>query len=227
MPRAVPTDGSAKKAKPGQAGWGYTACLLDGTPAEVLDAAASTTSASPPLYEESGRVVTNEKAPEFLGASKGTNNTGELSAVHHALTRANAVLPHGTQTTVLVLADSMLAICTTTGAWAARSNRTLVNKNKRALARLRGKGIDVRFRHIRAHEGHRMNERADALAKQGGQGLRQRESTPIKCEHVSSSSAVSDVRKSVQITSHTCPRPHTPIAETTLNVHTLSLGSLS
>ena len=69
----------------------------------------------------------------------------------------------------------MLAICTTTGAWAARSNRTLVNKNKRALARLRSKGIDVRFRHIRAHEGHRMNERADALAKQGGQGLRQRD----------------------------------------------------
>ena len=50
-----------------------------------------------------------------------------------------------------------------------------MNKNKRALARLRGKGVDVRFRHIRAHEGHRMNERADALAKQGGQGLRQRE----------------------------------------------------
>ena len=132
-------------------------------------------SAAQALYEESGRVVTNDKAPEFLGAAKGTNNTGELSAVYHALTRANEVLPHGTQTTVLVLADSMLAICTTTGAWAARSNRTLVNKNKRALARLRGKGIDVRFRHIRAHEGHRMNERADALAKQGGQGLRQRE----------------------------------------------------
>ena len=54
------------------------------------------------------------------------------------------MLPHGTQTTVLVLADSQLAICTTTGAWAARS--TLVNKNKRALARLRGKGVDVRFR---------------------------------------------------------------------------------
>ena len=85
------------------------------------------------------------------------------------------MLPHGTQTKVLVLADSQLAICTTTGAWAARSNRTLVNKNKRALARLRGKGVDVRFRHIRAHDGHRMNERADALAKQGGQGLRQRE----------------------------------------------------
>ena len=64
------TDGSAKKAKPGQAGWGYTACLLDGTPAEVLDAAASTTSAAQPLYEESGRVVTNDKAPEFLGAAK-------------------------------------------------------------------------------------------------------------------------------------------------------------
>ena len=114
------TDGSAKREKPGQAGWGYTACLLSGTPAEVLDAAASTTSATQALYEESGRVVTNDKAPEFLGAAKGTNSTGELSAVYHALTRANEV-PYGTQTTVLVLADSQLAICTTTGAWAARN----------------------------------------------------------------------------------------------------------
>ena len=56
------TDGSAKQEKPGQAGWGYTACLLSGTPAEVLDAAASTTGAAPALYEESGRVVTNDKA---------------------------------------------------------------------------------------------------------------------------------------------------------------------
>ena len=55
------TDGSAKKEKPGQAGWGYTACLLNGTPAEVLDAAASTTSAAQALYEESGRVVTKAK----------------------------------------------------------------------------------------------------------------------------------------------------------------------
>ena len=78
---------------------------------------------------------------QLRGSSPKFNNTGELSAVYHALTRANEVLPHGMQTTVLVLADSQLAICTTTGAWAARSNRTLVNKNKRALARLRGKGV--------------------------------------------------------------------------------------
>ena len=123
-----------------------TRVRVNPTFAEVLDAAASITGAAQPLYEESGRVVTNDKAPEFLGAAKGTNNTGELSAVHHALTRANEVLPRGTQTTVLVLADSMLAICTTTGAWAARSNRTLVNKNKRALARLRGKGYNFEFR---------------------------------------------------------------------------------
>ena len=41
-----------------------------------------------------GRVVTtNEKVPKFLGAAKGTNNTGELSAIHRALTHANEVLP--------------------------------------------------------------------------------------------------------------------------------------
>ena len=85
---------------------------------------------------------------------------------HGDVTRANEVLPQGTQTTVLVLADSMLAICTTTGAWAARSNRTLVNKNKRALARLRGKSVDVRFRHhprTRGAQDERARRRARLL----------------------------------------------------------------
>ena len=51
----------------------------------------------------------------------------------------------------------------------------LVASNRRALARLRADGVKVRLRHIRAHTGHGMNERADRLAEQGAQGLRRRD----------------------------------------------------
>ena len=38
---------------------------------------------------------------------------------------------------VLILSDSQIAICTTTGAWASRKNKALVERNRRALAALR------------------------------------------------------------------------------------------
>ena len=72
---------------------------------------------------------------------------------------------------VLILSDSQIAICTTTGAWASRKNKALVERNRRAL---RAAGTTVRFQHIRAHAGHGMNERADGLAAQGAQGMRSR-----------------------------------------------------
>ena len=49
----------------------------------------------------------------------------------------------------------------------------------RALAALRADGTTVRFRHVRAHAGHGMNERADRLAAQVTQcaheGMRSRD----------------------------------------------------
>jgi ribonuclease HI len=75
---------------------------------------------------------------------------------------------------VLILSDSQIAICTTTGAWASRKNKALVERNRRALAALRADGTTVRHQHVRAHAGHGMNERADRLAAQGAQGMRSR-----------------------------------------------------
>ena len=136
---------------------------------------ATTTGFSPEgaVREECGRVVINQTQPEYLGANRATNNTAELSAVHHALSGAREL--RRPEEAVLILSDSQLAICTTTGAWASRKHKALVARNRRALAQLRADGADVKIQHVRAHTGHGMNERADELAAQGAQGMRRRD----------------------------------------------------
>ena len=162
------TDGSAQK---GQAGWGYVARRTTRGNAQA-DADAEYRHADA-LTRETGRVVTNPSQPEYLGATKATNNTGELSAVHHALSRAAGLATSGEE--ILIMSDSQLAICTTTGAWAPRTNRALIGRNRAALAKMKKNGFVVRFQHVRAHNGHKMNEEADELANQGAQGLRRRD----------------------------------------------------
>ena len=76
---------------------------------------------------------------------------------------------------MLIITDSQLAICTTTGAWASRKHKLLVANNRKALARLRESGTTVHFQHARAHTGHAINERADELALSGAQGMRMRD----------------------------------------------------
>ena len=164
------TDGSGLK---GQAGWGYVSMRTTNT-AMLTDTAGFRDSDA--VTEEAGRVVLNRKLPEYIGATQATNNTGELTGVHMALTRAEECLRAGED--LLILSDSQLAICTTVGAWAPRRNRALVMRNRDALARLRALGVVVRLRHVRAHRGHGMNERADALANQGAQGMCVRDGKP-------------------------------------------------
>ena len=161
------TDGSGQG---GQAGWGLTSVRTT-----LGSMQADTNAGFDPgaaVREECGRVITNPDQAEHLGATRATNNTGELSAVHHALTSARELVRPGEE--VLILSDSQIAICTTTGAWASRKNKALVERNRRALAALRADGTTVRFQHIRAHAGHGMNERADRLAARGAQGMRSR-----------------------------------------------------
>ena len=87
--------------------------------------------------------------------------------MHHALSGAREL--RRPEEAVLILSDSQLAICTTTGAWASRKHKALVARNRKALAQLRADGADVKIQHVRAHTGHGMNERADELAAQGAQ----------------------------------------------------------
>ena len=76
---------------------------------------------------------------------------------------------------MLILADSRLAINTTLGVWAPRTNKAMVAANRRALAKLQARGIVVRLRYVRAHAGDFMNGRADALVREGAQTLRMRD----------------------------------------------------
>ena len=41
------------------------------------------------------------------------------------------------------------------------------------------RGVRVLLRHVRAHRGHAMNERADTLAGLGAQGVRMRDGRPF------------------------------------------------
>ena len=50
---------------------------------------------------------------------------------------------------------------------------------QKAVAALRMRGVRVLLRHVRAHRGHAMNERADTLAGLGAQGVRMRDGRPF------------------------------------------------
>ena len=162
MTLAIATDGSGRKD--GRAGYGVTArWLARGEDASLPPAPG----AEPTLTEHYGPVDTDPKSHMWLGAAKATNNTGELTAMHVALRTAEAHAVRGDF--VRILPDSMMAICTTTGAWKSPRHRTLVSRNVGMLATLRTRGVRVQFSHIRAHRGHTMNERADSLADLGAQ----------------------------------------------------------
>jgi len=83
---------------------------------------------------------------------------------------------------VLILSYSQIAICTTTGAWASRKNKALVESNRRALAALRADGTAVCFQHVRAHAGHGMSERG----RQKAGGARVQSSEFIRAQGIRS-----------------------------------------
>ena len=115
---------------------------------------------------ECANTVTKQLLPETLLNTK-KDAPGGGPALGESPDRGG-VVPSGQE--LHILADSLLAIHTTTGAWKPRSNKKMVEANKAVLARLRKRGLEVRIRHVRAHRGHAMNERADALAKMGALG---------------------------------------------------------
>ena len=121
----------------------------------------------PTLIEHYGPVVTDATSHMWIGASAATNNTGELTAIYVALQTARAHAEPGD--TVRVLPDSMIALCTTTGAWKPKKNKALAGRNAKLLSALKARGITVHFTHVRAHRQHHMNERADRLADLGAQ----------------------------------------------------------
>ena len=114
------------------------------------------------IHEEfSDIVVTDESHENYIGAKVGSNNTAELSGFAAAL---RWLLVEGGEEHAVIRADSQYAGNLACGAWKAKANRELVAHVQAlwdAVAELRG----LSWEHVRAHRGHRWNERADHLAK--------------------------------------------------------------
>ena len=115
------------------------------------------------MHESSGPVITNPNSDEWLGAEVGSNNTGELSAMVHALRWILVNCPKGE---VTIRADSMYALRITDGSWSAKANKKLAHLSQELWKEV-AQVVDLHNAHVKAHSGHRWNERADHLAYRG------------------------------------------------------------
>ena len=117
-------------------------------------------------HEAAGPVLTDPKSDGYIGAEVGSNNTAELSGFAAAL---RWLLMEGGEEAAEIRADSTYAGNLASGAWKAKANRALV-AHVQALwdevAALR----PLSWSHVKAHRGHRWNERADHLAARHMQG---------------------------------------------------------
>ena len=118
------------------------------------------------VTELHGPVITSESEAEFIGAEVGSNNTAELSGFFAAL---RWLLTEENSDPVRIRADSQYAGNIAAGTWRAKANRELVAHVQSlwdAVAALR----PLSWEHVKAHRGHRWNERADHLALRKAQG---------------------------------------------------------
>ena len=95
------------------AGWGF--CVITG------DSGIGKGSGDVVL-ERSGPVVTEESEDSFLGATVGSNNTAELSAIAHAM---RWLLTEGGSRDIVLRGDSQYALNIASGAWRAKANKEL------------------------------------------------------------------------------------------------------
>ena len=155
------TDGSGSSGrchKHTAAGWGWCS-LQEG---EWVDA-----------Y---GPVVTDQDHNAYRGATVGSNNTGEVTAIVEALLHAHQRAFH----TVHIHTDSQWAKNVITGKWRAQRNKQLVGTAKQ-LTRI--KPMKVVFHWVKAHRGNEGNERADALANKGREATQRMGTTAQPLEH--------------------------------------------
>ena len=112
------------------------------------------------IEELSGVVITDSKQEGWLGAEVGSNNTAELTALAHTL---RWLLSVGGDERVVVRGDSNYALKIATREWRAKKNLKLASRVIDLLNEV-SKFREVVLEHVRAHRGHRWNERADHLA---------------------------------------------------------------
>ena len=100
------------------------------------------------VFERSGAVVTDEASEGYLGAEVGSNNT---------------LLTEGGSQAVVIRGDSQYALNIGSAVWRAKANRDLALSVQALWAEVSSLR-SLTPEHIRAHRGHRWNERADHLA---------------------------------------------------------------
>ena len=117
-------------------------------------------------HEEAGPVITDPHQEGFIGAEVGSNNTAELSGFAAAL---RWLLIEGGEEAAVIRTDSTYAGNLASGVWKAKANRELVAYVQSLwdeVAALR----ELSWSHVKAHRGHRWNERADHLAARHAAG---------------------------------------------------------
>ena len=139
------------------AGWGF--CVISGD-------SGIGKGGGDVIFERSGPVVTEESVDGFLGAEVGSNNTAELSAIAHAM---RWLLSEGDSQDVVLRGDSQYALNIASGDWRAKANKELAG-SVQALWSEVASLHSLCAEHVRAHRGHRWNERADHLAFRAMQG---------------------------------------------------------
>ncbi len=140
-----------------QAGWGIVIVQGD----DGLGRGRGTIS-----EEDHGVVHINPESNAWDGALLASNNTAELTALLEAL---RWVIQYEGDEEVVIRCDSMYAMEIAEERWKAKANLELVDVVRAALNAARvGRMVDLN--HVRGHEGHRWNERADHLARSAAEG---------------------------------------------------------
>ena len=143
-------DGNGAKGVWGAAGWGCT----------IRQKVA--TNRYKTLAELWGPVVTDSSSPYCEGATKGTNNTGELIAIMQGMMWLEQ---HGKQyANAAVCYDSFYAANILQGIWKAKGNLELVGVGRDLVA---AQIERCTFIHVKGHSDDGGNDRADELVQWG------------------------------------------------------------
>eukprot|EP01036_Dinobryon_divergens_P022700 gene22700-30982_t len=125
------------------------------------------------LEELYGPVVLEKTSPYFLGATVGSNNTGELSAIGEALLWLENNNDPAEYPAAVIHYDSEYAAKSVTGEFNGPKNRTLYLNIRDIFHRLtvNPERMRIAFEHVKGHSNDRWNDRADKLANKGSSGM--------------------------------------------------------
>lgn len=155
---SIYVDGSApinRASETNPAGWGFV----------VVEDAGINHEGGTKLFENKGKVITDNTEENYIGADVGSNNTGELSAIWWA-TRWSMINLEPTDI-ITIYGDSEYAGNMATGNWKPKQNKELVRSVRNLWQEALLTQLNISWAHVRAHQGFHWNEVADALANEG------------------------------------------------------------